>query len=92
MINISISPYISFRKSSYLPQKACLLFLIFTPISCSSATPYYTFDNKGCHRSSNFLTTKVFTVYLDKNTIYSVVNPERKEVEVVFQSGNVPLL
>ena len=41
---------------------------------------YYTFDNKGCHRSSNFLTTKVFTVYLDKNTIYSVENPERKKV------------
>ena len=41
---------------------------------------YYTFDNKGCHRSSNFLTTKVFTVYLDKNTIYSVENSERKKV------------
>ena len=40
---------------------------------------YYTFDNKGCHRSSNFLTTKVFTVYLDKNTIYSVENSERKK-------------
>lgn len=47
----------------------------------------YTFYNKGCHRSSNFLTTKVFTVYLDKNTIYSVENPERKEIEAVFHDG-----
>ena len=46
----------------------------------------------GCHRSSNFLTTKVFTVYLDKNTIYSVENPERKEIDAVFQIGNDLLL
>ena len=53
---------------------------------------YYTFYNKGCHRSSLFLLTKVFTVYLDKNTIYSVVNPERKEIEVVFHVGRDALL
>lgn len=53
---------------------------------------YYTFDNKGCHRLSNFLTTKVFTVYLDKNTIYSVGNPEREETEVVFHDGSEQLL
>ena len=46
----------------------------------------------GCHRSSNFLTTKVFTVYLDKNTIYSVGNPEREETEVVFHDGSEQLL
>lgn len=53
---------------------------------------YYTFDNKGCYRSSNFLTTKVFAVYLDKNTIYSVGNPERKEIEAVFHDERDALL
>ena len=53
---------------------------------------YYTFYNKGCHRSSNFLTTKVFTVYLDKNTIYSVGNPERKEIEAVSHDERDALL
>lgn len=41
-----------------------------------------------CHRSSKFLTAKVFTVYFDKNTIYSVgSNPERKKSETVFHDG-----
>ena len=62
------------------------------PASYYFQTTYYTFDNKGCHRSSLFLLTKVFTVYLDKNTIYSVVNPERKEIEAGFHDGSDALL
>ena len=62
------------------------------PISYYLTITYYTFVNKGCHGSSNFLTAKVFTVYLDKNTIYSVGNSERKEIEAVFHKESDALL
>lgn len=67
--------------------KECILLGYCDFVRFSITGTYYTFDNKGCHGSSNFLTTKVFTVYLDKNTIYSVVNSERKEIEAVFHDG-----
>ena len=61
-------------------------------MSHQSTTTCYTFNNKGCHKSSNFPTTKVFTVYLDKNTLYSVGNPKRKEIEAVFHDERNTLL
>lgn len=48
-------------------------------------TAYYTFDNKGRHRSSIFLATKVFTVYLDNNTLYSIENLEEKKLKSTYQ-------